>query len=92
MIKIEMAVEVAAQYPAGRSRERIWMVGSSWPINPEDDTKIIRIEAFGPELEAIGPRFFGGEILKNDAGLVTCRTWRTNDARYVSEQMRIFYQ
>ena len=91
MIKIEMAVEVSQEYPTGKSTEYIWMVGEPWPVPAEDDTKIQRIESFGAELEEVGNKFSSGRSLKNLDGLVICRTWYFDEARYISRQMRIFY-
>jgi hypothetical protein len=93
MVKIEMAVEISREYPTGKSRELIWLIGQSWPVTPDDDVKIMRLEAFGAELETeIGPRFSGGASIKGDKSeRVLCRTWYGNEARYVSEQMRMFY-
>jgi hypothetical protein len=91
MIKIEMDVEVSPQFPSGKSAEYIWMLGQPWPVSAEEDSKVQRIEAFGAELEAIGPKFSGGQRLENLDGLVICRTWYLETARYVSGQMRVFY-
>jgi hypothetical protein len=92
MIKIEMAVQVFPEFPAGKSSEYIWMLGQPWPITPDEDGKIMRLEAFGTELDTITGRFSGGASIKADnSERVLCRTWYGNDARYVSEQMRIFY-
>ena len=91
MIKIEMAIEISREYPTGKSTEYIWMVGNPWPVPAEDDIKIQRIESFGTELEEIGKKFSGGQSLKNIDGLAICRTWYLDEARYISEQMRIFY-
>jgi hypothetical protein len=92
MVKIEMAVEITAEHPRGHAPEFIWLMGQPWPIASDDDAKIIRLEAFGTELDTIGPRFSGGTSIKGDnSERVLCRTWYGNDARYVSEQMRIYY-
>jgi hypothetical protein len=92
MIKIQMAVEITEDAPQGKSQEFIWMLGQSWPVPMDKDARIIRLEAFGTELDTIGPRFSGGESITNEVTKRdVCRTWYGNDARYLSEQMRIFY-
>lgn len=93
MVKIEMAVQISQEYPAGKSDEFIWMSGQPWPVPAEEDIKIIRLEVFGTELEELTRRFAGGQSQREagQTGRETCRTWYMQDARYVSEQMRIFY-
>lgn len=93
MVKIETGVQISEDFPAGKSSEYIWMMGQPWPVPAENDSKILRVEAFGEELTEMRKRFAGGQSVRESGttGTETCRTWYLQEARYVSAQMRIFY-
>jgi|SRR6516162_5636438 hypothetical protein len=97
MVKIEMALEKVEEkgQQVLRSSEYIWMLGQHWPINALDDHRIIRVEAFGAELQEIAARLPGlppGQQLNDErSGITTCRTWFQIDARELSNRMRQVY-
>jgi len=97
MIKIETAPVISDEFPAGRANEFIWMEGQQWPVKAEDDSRLARMEIFGPELENVHVRSIGGGTTQTrktgngDQEQVILRSMKGADVRYFSQQMRVFY-
>lgn len=92
MVKIETAIRITPEFPAGKSSEYIWIEGQRWPVPEEEELSVMCIEVFGDELDNTTLKSIGhSEDLKSGAR-VTCRTWYQDRARYVSQQMRAVYR
>jgi hypothetical protein len=86
MVKIETVVRISEQFPAGKSSEYIWLQGQPWPVPKEEDHFLLRIEAFGPEMEWMKERLSRSTVATDHL-----MVWYRSDAAYVSEQMRTFW-
>lgn len=92
MVKIETAVKISQEFPAGRASDYIWMDGQPWPIPEDEESIVISLEVFGDELDNTTLKSIGHSTdIKAEDGKVVCRTWFQEKARYVSEQMRAVY-
>jgi hypothetical protein len=84
MVLIEMHVSNTVN-PNGRA-QYIWMVGQPWPVPVAEDPFIMRIEAFGPELDAIQSYVPMGR--KMEGASYPLMDWLRNMTQVVSEVIR----
>ena len=82
MIKIEMTTEITERYPTGHAGEYLWMIGQPWPVPFQDESRVQRVEAWGPEIDFV--KHLNGSA--HAQGLVL--EWKGPAAVQVSQQLR----
>lgn len=93
MMKIEMAIEFTPEYPQGRRQELMWMHDMVWPVPSEKHADVLKVEAFGEELDLAEKLFreMTSTPIYNKDMVVVDRVWYGNNAQMVSREMRAQY-
>jgi hypothetical protein len=70
-----------------------WARGQVWPVPPEEDEFVTRIEVFGPEYELTENLLPGGRVASGttypDGMHRQLKDWLPHDAPYISQLMRM---
>jgi hypothetical protein len=91
MVKIETAVKITPEAPAGVAMQFMWMDGLRWPVPDDDEGLILKVEVFGPELDLMKD-FPDGEMIRQEStGKVVEVVWYGAAAIRASAYLREKY-